>query len=110
MSERQGTISDLKAILWLIFALVLFWFGYHLPLFPSTLYGWLAAFGSLVIFVIAGALLVPALSYAESKSNAQKAWKVLGAVLACTLGVGVFVAEYVWRDFISQNFTSIFRW
>jgi len=107
MVQASRSISNTKLVALLSGVAVLFWFGMHFPLVPATPQGWAAALGSLLIFVLCVILLVPALNWAEVRTTWQRMWRVLGAIAACSLGIGIFVAEYVWRDFITKNFTYL---
>jgi peptidoglycan biosynthesis protein MviN/MurJ (putative lipid II flippase) len=107
MGQIASRKSNVKAVAFIAVAAVVLWFLGHYPLFPATGAGWAAAFGSMAVFVLCGALLYPALTRIGDRTTWQRTWAAAGIVLACSLGVGVFVAEYVWRDFIAENFIRL---
>jgi len=82
----------------------LLWLGMHWPLFPKTPAGWAAAILSYAVVVVACLLIFPVLSWSEREGAFERLRIVLGAIVACSLGVGIFVAEWLWRDFIASNF------
>jgi hypothetical protein len=79
------------------------WFLALYPLVPSTGRGWVAAAASGLAVTAWAATCIVALVWLERQQRFRLLFRAAGALLAVSLGVGVFGAAYEAREFITAN-------
>jgi hypothetical protein len=94
----------------LIFAFVLIsWFGWLYPLVPKTPVGWVVAVLSGVVVFFYGWACIEAIIWLQARRRLKILFNSIGALVALSLGCGVFAAAYWAREFVSGNFSYFGR-
>ncbi len=101
-SRQRRTFGFLVTCLGIVIVL---WFLALYPLLPTTLLGLCAAIlsGTAIFFWIWAS--VELLIWLDRPHKHAVIFKLVGYPIACSLGIGVFVAAYFAREFLSQNFS-----
>ena len=81
------------------------WLALLYPLWPVSGLGWLAAIGSGLMVIAWAALCVLAIHWLNKQQRHVIFFKVVGVVVALSLGVGVFLGASTARDFMTKNFS-----
>lgn len=87
----------------------LIWFAMLYPLTPSSLVGWAIEFISGVIVYLIGWGSVSAISWLERRERFRTFFSAVSYVVASALGIGIFAAAYMGKEFLMQNFTYFFH-
>jgi len=84
--------------------LLLFWFALQFPLIPTTAVGFAVNVAFAVLVMGYGVLAFRAIVWLSETGLGRKIKDALGFILAASVGVAIFLAAYVSRDFVSTNF------
>ena len=85
------------------------WFLALYPLIPSTPQGWFSAVASGLVVIAWAAICVVALQWLQRRQRYVLFFKGIGAIVAISLGLGVFCAAYEARDFLATNYSYFGR-
>jgi hypothetical protein len=88
---------------------VLFWFGWLYPLVPSSAVGWVIELFSGVAVFLYGWACIEAILWLQSQKQYEILYKLIGAIVALSLGGGIFGAAYFAQEFVARNFSYFGR-
>jgi hypothetical protein len=83
---------------------LLFWFALQFPLVPTTVLGFAMNVAFALLVIGYGVLALRSIVWLSGTGLGQQAKDTLGFILAGSVGVAIFVAAYLARDFVSTNF------
>jgi hypothetical protein len=83
---------------------LLAWFAFQFPLVPTTALGFAVNVSFALLVIGYGVLALRSIVWLSETRFNRNVKSVLGFILAASVGVVIFIAAYLSRDFLSTNF------
>ena len=103
VSPIAATLRGAGIVISIALAGLVGWFLALYPLVPHTRQGWLAAVASGLAVTVWAAVCSVILVWFERRPHHKLLHRMLGFIVAVSLGLGVFGAAFKAREFISAN-------
>ena len=101
---RGLAIAVVFLLIWLAI-----WFGLLFPLTPASPLGWAIEIGSGFVVLVVGWGIHYILSSIDDQRRPSRVLKLVGYIVAPSLGITIFVAAYFAQGYWAKNFSYFFR-